>query len=119
MKLSRTKKLGKNGHNHPAPVGAMVAAKIKYLVKKEASKDVFKPASEVVNDIVLKELTDAPCPTLPHLDSLQRTANRFRQQLRPQDPKDLDFELEMEHIPDDFFREDVKVILFVDYDDGS
>ena len=42
--------LGKNGHNHPAPVGAMVAAKIKYLVKKEASKDVFKPASEVVSD---------------------------------------------------------------------
>ena len=41
------------------------------------------------------------------------------QQLRPQDPKDLDFELEMEHIPDDFFREDVKVTLFVDYDDGS
>ena len=87
----------------------MVAAKIKYLVKKEASKDVFKPASEVVNDIVLKELTDASCPTLPHLDSLQRTANRFRQQLRPQDPKDLEFELEMEHIPDNFFREDVKV----------
>ena len=56
----------------------MVAVKIKYLVKKEASKDVFKPASEVVNDIVLKELTYAPCPTLPHLDSLQRTANRFR-----------------------------------------
>ena len=51
----------------------MVAAKIKYLVKK-ALKDFFKPASEVINDIVLKELTDTPCPTLSHLDSLQRTA---------------------------------------------
>ena len=101
----------------------MVAAKIKYLVKKEASKDVFKPASE--GSLMISSLTNLPtlhalpCPALPHLDSLQRTANRFRQQLRPQDPKDLEFELEMEHIPDNFFREDVKVSIFVDYDDGS
>ena len=47
----------------------MVAPKI-----KEALKDVFKPASEVVNDIVLKELTEAPCPILLHIDTLQRTA---------------------------------------------
>ena len=58
-------------------------------------------------------------PTLHALPCRILTACRFRQQLRPQDPKDLDFELEMEHIPDDFFREDVKVTLFVDYDDGS
>lgn len=101
--------MGKKAHNHPAPIGAMVATKIKCLVKQEASKDVFKPASEVVNDILLNELTDAPCPSLPCVDSLQRTANRFRQQLRPQDPKDMEFELEMEHVPDKFFREDVKV----------
>ena len=44
---------------------------------------------------------------------------RFRQQLRPQDPKDLGFELEMEQIPDNFFREDVKVTIFVEYDDGN
>ena len=75
--------------------------------------DVFKPASKVVNDIDLNELTDAPCPALPHLDSLQRTANRFRQQLRPQDPNDLEFELEMEHIPDNFFQEDVKVSILI------
>ena len=99
----------KKAHNHPAPIGAMVATKIKCLVKQEASKDVFKPASEVVNDILLNELTDAPCPSLPCVDSLQETANRFREQLRPQDPKDMEFDLEMEHVPDKFFREDVKV----------
>ena len=103
--------MGKNAHNHAVPVGAMVATKIKALLKQEATKDVFKPASEVVNEVLLNELTDAPCPSLPRLDSLQRTANRVRQQLRPQDPKDLEFELETEHIPDAFFREDVKVSL--------
>lgn len=105
--------MGRNQHNHAAPVEAMIATKIKCLLKKEASKDVFKPASEVVNDILLNELTDAPCPSLPNLDSLQRTANRVREQLRPQDPKDLDFELETEHIPDGFFREDIKVSILV------
>ena len=105
--------MGRNQHNPAAPVGAMIATKIKCLVKKEASKDVFKPASEVVNDILLNELTDAPCPSLPNLHSLQRTANRVREQLRPQDPKDLDFKLETEHIPDGLFREDIKVSILV------
>ena len=54
--------LGKNEHNHAAPVGAAVAAKNKSTIKQEASKDVFRPASVVVNDILLSELTDAPCP---------------------------------------------------------
>ena len=81
----------------------MIAMKIKCLVKKEASKDVFKPASEVVNDILLNELTDAPCPSLPNLDSLQRTANRVREQLWPQDPKDLNFESEVKWIAPNYF----------------
>ena len=84
---------GENEHNHAAPVGAAVAAKIKSIIKQEASKDVFRPASAVVNDILLGELADAPCLSLPRVDSLQRTANRFREQLRPQDPKDLELHL--------------------------
>ena len=100
---------GRNHHNHAAPVGGMVAAKIKCLVKQDAKQDVFRPASEEVKDVLLSELTDAPCPYLPRIASLQRTANRTRQKLRPQDPKDLDFDLQMEHIPDGFFLEDVKV----------
>ena len=43
---------GRNHHNHPAPVGGMVAAKIKSLIKQEARQDVFWPASEVVNDLL-------------------------------------------------------------------
>ena len=30
----------------------MVAAKIKSLIKQEARQDVFRPASEVVNDLL-------------------------------------------------------------------
>lgn len=56
----------------------MVAAKIRYLVKQEAKQNFFRPASEVVNDVLSNELTDAPRPCLPRVDSLQRTANRTR-----------------------------------------
>lgn len=47
--------------------------------------------------------------TLPKPLHVARQANRLRQKLRPEDPTDLDFELEEEHIPDHFFRKDVQV----------
>ena len=72
---------------------------------------MFKPAPAIVNEILLQELTDAPCPALPRPEHLARIANHFRQKLRPTDPTDLDFELELEHIPDNFFRVDVHVSL--------
>ena len=47
--------------------------------------------------------------TLPKPLHVARQANRLHQKLRPEDPTDLDFELEEEHIPDHFFRKDVQV----------
>src|SRR5664279_3955097 len=38
-----------------------------------------------------------------------RVANRCRQRLRPVAPTDLSFELEVEKLPTNFFRHDVKV----------
>lgn len=49
----------------------------------------------------------APCLGLPKIDCIRRTANRRRQALRPADPKDLDFVLQEEHIPDGFLQGDV------------
>lgn len=40
---------------------------------------------------------------------MARAANRLRQKLRPQDPKDLQFELEEECIPGGFLQSDVRV----------
>ena len=63
----------------------------------EASNDFFKLASEVVNDVLLNDPTEASCTSLPRFDSLQRTANRTQQQLWVRDPSNLEFELEEEH----------------------
>ena len=78
-------------------------------VRKEAEVEYFKPSSAIVNQVLLEELPDVPCPGLPKPAHLARNANRLRQKLRPTEPHDLEFELELEHVPDNFFRNDVRV----------
>lgn len=57
----------------------------------------------------MDELTDAPCPALSKPVHMARAANRLRQKLRPEDPKDLNFELDEENIPEGFFQADVTI----------
>jgi hypothetical protein len=54
-------------------------------------------------------MPEEPCPKLPKVEHMIRAANRLRQAKRPQDPQDLEFDLEEEHIPEDLFRADVRV----------
>ena len=58
---------------------------------------------------MLDELTAAPCPALPKPAHVARAANRLRQKLRPEQPKDLDFELVEECLPPGFFQADLTV----------
>ena len=76
---------------------------------KGAVNNLFKPVSAVVNKVLLEELTDAPCPSLPKPDHLVQAANHLRQYLRPSDPKDLDFQLDPDHVPYNFFQKDITV----------
>lgn len=80
--------IGAHAHNHPADVGAAVSATISAKVKAIAAENILRPASSIVEEILLQELTDAPCPSLPKPEYIARTANRFRQRLRPKDPTD-------------------------------
>lgn len=47
--------------------------------------------------------------TLPSVDAIARAANRRRHRFRPRHPADLEFELSLEHMPDNFLRGDVRV----------
>ena len=38
---------------------------------------------------------------------MTRTANKTRQKERPEDPVEIDFELDMRHIPEDFLQADI------------
>ena len=96
-------------HNHAAEVGATLAASITAKVKAKAAVDIFRPASAIVEEVLLEDLKDVPCPCLPKPEYIARVANRHRQRLRPQDPTDLNFDVEEEHIPDGFLRGDIQV----------
>ena len=58
---------------------------------------------------MLEELAEAPCAALPKPEYIARAANRLRQKLRPEHPRDLDFELVDDCIPDGFLRADIEV----------
>lgn len=68
-----------------------------------------KSASAMVDEVLLEELTKAPCPALPKPVHLVRAANRLRQKLRPEHPKDLDFELVKKCLPPGFLQADLTV----------
>ena len=87
---------------------AVSATKITSKVKAKAVADVFKPASAIVKDILLEDLDDIPCPSLPRPEIIRRAANRRHQRLRPKDPQDLEFELATDHIPSEFLRADLR-----------
>jgi len=57
----------------------------------------------------LEELTEAPCAALPKPEYIARQANRLRQKLSPEHPRDLEFELVDECLPNGFLRADLKV----------
>ena len=78
------------------------------LLLQEARENLFRPAPAIVNEVLLEERIDEnPCPSLPKPEYMARAANRLRQQLRPEDPTDLAFELSEENIPADFLKADV------------
>ena len=94
--------LGLNAHNHATEVGVELAATIATKVKAKASVNIFKPASAIVEEVLLEDLKDVSCLCLPKPEYLARVVNQHQQHLRRKDPTDLDFDLEEDHIPDGF-----------------
>ncbi|RMX48262.1 hypothetical protein pdam_00005436 [Pocillopora damicornis] len=77
--------------------------------KKEAVANLFKPLSAVVNEVLMEEQTDDPCPSMPKPVNLAKAANHLRQRLRLADSVGFEFEFQPEHIPENFLRGDIKV----------
>ncbi|KAK3883505.1 hypothetical protein Pcinc_012204 [Petrolisthes cinctipes] len=46
-----------------APTGFAITTKVTLQVKKLAVQNVFKPASAIVDDVLLQEMGNAPCPS--------------------------------------------------------
>ncbi|KAI8493185.1 hypothetical protein Bbelb_291890 [Branchiostoma belcheri] len=71
-------------HNHGPDVGGQNRGQ-----SEGSSREGLKSAAAIVDDVLLEELGDSPCPSLRKPEHLARAANRHRQTLRPTEPKDL------------------------------
>lgn len=65
-----------------------------FQVKARAKASIFRSATAIVEE-VLSELP-ADSQNVPNAENLKRRGNRARQQQRPQEPSDLDFEVSSE-----------------------
>jgi hypothetical protein len=72
-------------------------------------QDYFRSAGAIADEVLVARLTDAPCAAVLKACNLARQGNRKRQKTRPQDPTDLEFEVDERHIPDNFLQADVKI----------
>lgn len=96
-------------HKHDPETGTAVACKVVKKIKEIVVTDVFRPASAIVENVLLETLEiDRPCSALPKVNFMARNANRYRQRLRPEEPRDLDLELKEDCLPDGFLRGDVR-----------
>jgi len=110
--------IGRHTHNHSVTPGAAISSRVVAAVKELAAYNVYKPAQMIVKDVIDREVICAGEGTdlisqnqafLPPMRSLIRSANRYRRSLRPNEPTDLEFDLEHKHLPPDFFRVDLRV----------
>ena len=85
---------GANDHNHSANPEVNFKPEVKVFILYRAKREIFTPAAEIVEDALIP-YTNNLQPGLPSLSNLVRAANRARQAIRPQDPVDLDFEINM------------------------
>lgn len=71
-------------------------------MKEEAGNDIFRSAADVVEAILTDQVPDnEPCAALPKPSSLSRNHNRAREKMRPDEPRNLDFEVSC--VDDDIF----------------
>ncbi|XP_078326514.1 uncharacterized protein LOC144622949 isoform X1 [Crassostrea virginica] len=90
---------GKN-HNHPAEPGIHLAVEITSKVKQSASLNIFTQSAPRIVEEVIAETGDveAPAASRPKPSNLIRIVNRARLNMRPKDPRDLNFELDQDFL---------------------
>jgi hypothetical protein len=86
---------------------AMTTATVSHEIKRKATEDMFGPATAIAETAVASHVGTKPCPNLAKASNLARNVNRQRQRMRPRDPADLNFTLDMSFVPSEFLQADV------------
>jgi hypothetical protein len=101
---------GQAEHCHPPSTGATQAAKVRAAIRQSSKEQPFISAAQIAEE-ALREHVDPkiPCPALSQPSALARSSNRQRESTRPTHPPDLDFDVNINAIPTDFFIADISV----------
>ncbi|XP_071848832.1 uncharacterized protein [Apostichopus japonicus] len=100
------------GHLHEAVQGSESVAKIRKEIKESALNHPKEKPSQLVRRALSTHLPEGDprnCPGLPCMEQLLQTTRTVRRMNRPEEPKNLDFELQLEHVPQQFLVADVRV----------
>jgi len=90
--------------------GTQVVAIAALSIRNRVKENRPETAPALVKSVLSELVSSAPCPSFPKLTSLVRTANRRRLLLpRPNEPKDLTFNIETLKLNDRFFKKDIQV----------
>ena len=93
-----------------APVtGRVVTAKVSAAIKEAVVTEKFQSATAIAERVVAAIDGSAPIEALPTIRNLARAGNWHRRKVRSREPKNLDFELDLSQMPNDFFQGDVVV----------
>ena len=95
---------GPQPHCHQPQDGSLAKTKIAVQVKANAKANMFKSAGTIVKGVISEHWDEV---VLPKQMNMQRNANRYRQKLRPQDPKVLTDVLSYEFMPKDFLQDEI------------
>ena len=107
QKKNKFARVGRQTHLHAPKYGVQKLATGRKKAKLNGLENPFTPASHIVRDTIMNDIGPGDCEALPNFESLVRSINDHRTNQRPKDPKDKNFELEVENIPDDFLLEDL------------
>ncbi|KAG0719326.1 hypothetical protein GWK47_050738 [Chionoecetes opilio] len=99
---------GHNPHCHPPEACPAITSKVSALVKKKAVEDVFRSATDIVEEVFRDKVDPhVPLTSLPAPVNLARQGNRKRRATRPAEPLDLTFEISNDNIPQNFLQHDI------------
>ncbi|KAJ8309739.1 hypothetical protein KUTeg_011604 [Tegillarca granosa] len=77
-------------------------------VKQDAVNNVFMSAGTIVEQAIATHADEVQTHfSRPKVENLIRMANRAREQLRPNEPDSMDFQIAENYIPQGFLRKDI------------
>ena len=101
---------GIHPHSHLPNAGALAAAQINAEAKQLADASHRTSASAIIYPLLQQHLsTGAPLDALPTIQQLTYNANYYRRKRRPRNPKQLDFDILEQRIPEEFLQDDIWV----------